>query len=61
MKFLWRRSDYAEQFSLGPDDQIQNGFFDNNRTLSMEGFCLDRFIKTVNLSRFYDNGRRYVH
>ena len=39
------RSDYAERFSFDPDGQIQNGFFDNNRSLSMEGCCLDSFIK----------------
>ena len=27
----------------------------------MEGFCLDCFIKTVNVSSFYDNGGGYVH
>ena len=27
----------------------------------MEGCCLDRFIKTVNVSSFYDNGGEYVH
>ena len=27
----------------------------------MEGCCLDRFIKTVNVSNFYDNGGGYVH
>ena len=29
-------SDYAEQFGFDPDGQIQNEFFDNNRSLSME-------------------------
>ena len=27
----------------------------------MEGCCLDRFIKQVNVSRFYDNGGGGVH
>ena len=27
----------------------------------MEGCCLDRFINTVNVSSFYDNGGGYVH
>ena len=55
------RSDYAKQFSIDSGSQIQNKLFDNNCTLSMEGCCLDRFIKTVNVSSFYDNGGGYVH
>ena len=31
------RSDYAEQIGFDPDGQIQNEFFDNNCSLSMEG------------------------
>ena len=27
----------------------------------MEGFCLNFFIKTVNVRNFYDNGCGYVH
>ena len=27
----------------------------------MEGCCLDRFRKTVNVSNFYDNGGGYVY
>ena len=27
----------------------------------MEGYCLDLFRKTVNISNFYDNGGGYVH
>ena len=27
----------------------------------MEGFCLDRFIKQVNVSSFYENGGGDVH
>ena len=47
--------DYAERFGFDPNGQIQNEFFDNNRSLSMEGCCLDRFIKQGNVSSFYDN------
>ena len=54
-------SDYAEQFGFDPDGQIQNEFFDNNRSLSMEGCCLDCFIKQGNISSFYDNGGGDVH
>ena len=35
------RSDYSERFVFDTDGQIQNEFFDNNRSLSMEGCCLD--------------------
>ena len=55
------RSDYAERFGFDPRGQIQNEFFDNNRSLSMEGFCLDRFIKQGNVIIFYDNGDGDVH
>ena len=55
------RYDYAERFGFDPNGQIQNEFFDNNRSLSMEGCCLDRFIKQVNVSSFYDNGGGDVH
>ena len=55
------QSDYSERFGFDPDDQIQNEFFDNNRSLSMEGCCLDRFIKQGNVSSFYDNGGGDVH
>ena len=55
------RSDYAERFGFDPDGQIQNDFFDKNRSLSMEGCCLDRFIKQVNASSFCDNGGGDVH
>ena len=55
------RSDYAEQFGFDTDGQIQNEFFDNNRYLSMEGCCLDLFIKQANTSRFYDNSGGDVH
>ena len=54
-------SDYAERFGFDPDGQIQNEFFDNNRSLSMEGCCLDRFIKQGNVSSFYDNVGGNVH
>ena len=55
------RSDYEERFGFDPDGQIQNEFFDNNRSLSMEGFCLDHLIKQVNESSFYDNCGGDVH
>ena len=55
------RSDYAEKFGFDPDGQIQNEFFDNNRSLSMEGCCLDRFIKQGNISCFCDNCGGDVH
>ena len=55
------RSDYAERFGFDPDGQIQNEFFDNNRSLSMEGRCLDFFIKQGNVSSFYDNSGGDVH
>ena len=41
---------------MDPDSQIQNEIFDNNRSLSMEGCCLDCLIKQGNVSSFYDNG-----
>ena len=44
------QSDYEERFGFDPNGQIQNELFDNNRTLSMEGFCLDCFIEKVNVS-----------
>ena len=46
------RSDYAERFCFDTDGQLQNEFFDNNSSLSMEGCCLDRFIKQGNVSSF---------
>ena len=55
------RSEYAERFCFDPDGQIQNELFDNNRSLSMEGCCLDCFIKQGNVSSFYDNGGGGVH
>ena len=33
----------------------------NNRTLSMEGCCLDSFRKTENTGNFHDKGSGYVH
>ena len=48
------RSDYAERFGFDPDGQIQNALFDNNRSLSMKGFCLDRFIKNAYIALFYE-------
>ena len=55
------RSDYAERFGFDPDGKIHNELFDNNRSLSIEGCCLDRFIKQGNVSSFYDNGGGDVH
>ena len=55
------RSDYAERFGFDPGGQIKNEFFDNNRSLSIEGCCLDRFIKQGMVSSFNDNGGGYVH
>ena len=55
------RSDYAERFGFDPDGQIQNGLFDNNSSLSMEGCCLDRLIKQGRVISFYDKGGGYVH
>ena len=45
-------SDYEERFGFDPDSQIKNELFDKNHSLSMEGFCLDRFIKQVNEGSF---------
>ena len=45
-------SDYAERFGFDPKSQIQNEFFDKNSSLSMEGCCLDRFIKQGNVIIF---------
>ena len=53
-------SDYPGRFSFEPDGQLQNEFVDNNRTLSMEDFCSDRFRKTVNVSIFYEDSGGYV-
>ena len=54
-------SNYAEQFSFEPDGKLQNELFDNNNTLSMEGCCLDCFIKISNVRHFHENGGDYVH
>ena len=43
------------------DGQSQDKFFDNKRTVSMEGFCLDHFRKTVNVRNFCEYGGEYVH
>ena len=42
------RSDYVEKIGFDTDGQIYNEFFDNNRSLSMEGCCLYHFIKHSN-------------
>ena len=55
------RSDYAELFGFDPDGQTQNEFFDKKSSLSMEGCCLDCFIKQGNVSSFYDNCVGGVH
>ena len=55
------RSDYSERFGFNTDGQIQNEFFEKNCSLSIEGCCLYRFIKQVNVSSFYDNGGVDVH
>ena len=54
-------SDYSEQFIFEPGGQLQNEFFDNHRTLSLDSCCLYCFIKTVNVSNLYDNVRDNVH
>ena len=55
------RSDYAERFVFDTGGQIQDELFDNNRLLSMEGLCLDCYIKQVNVRSFYDNDGRDFH
>ena len=40
---------------------MQNELFENNCSLSKEGFCLYRLIKKFNVSSFYDNGGGDVH
>ena len=55
------RSDYVERFGFDTNGHIQNEFFDNNCSLSMEGCCLDCFIKQVNVSSFYEKCGGYVH
>ena len=52
---------YADQTILETSGQLQNELFYNYISLSMEGFCLYCFIKTVNVSSLYDNGGGYVH
>ena len=51
----------CQKKSFEPDSKLQNKLFDNNRTLSMEGCCLDCFRKIANVRNFYDNGGEYVH
>ena len=59
--YISTRSDYKERFGFDTDVQIQNELFDNNRSLSMEGYCLYCFIKQGNVSSFYDNGGGDFH
>ena len=54
------RSDYSERFKCEPDGQLQSEYFDNNRTLSMEGCCLDRFTTSDNVMQFLTEGGDYV-
>jgi hypothetical protein len=54
------RSDYAEKFGFEPDGQLQSEYYDNNRTLSMEGCCLDHFLPTENVMHHVENGGEYV-
>ena len=46
------QSYYVKQFSFEPVGQLKNELFDNNRTLSLEGCCLNSARKTVNVSNF---------
>ena len=46
------RSDYDERFSFEPDGKLQNKLFDNNSTLSTEGWCLYRFKKNSQCKHF---------
>ena len=55
------RSYFSKRFSFEPNGQLQDELFDENRTLSVEGFCLDCFRKTVNVSSFYENCGGDVH
>jgi len=54
------RSDYAERFKCEPDGQLQSEYFDNNRTLSMEGCCLDRFTTSDNVMDYLNEGGNYI-
>jgi len=54
------RSDYAEKFSFAPDGQLQGEYFSNNRSLSMEGCCLDHFTSPVHLVNLQTPGIAYV-
>eukprot|EP00978_Attheya_sp_CCMP212_P034636 scaffold146167_cov65-Attheya_sp.AAC.1 len=54
------RSDYAEKFSFAPDGQLQGEYFSNNRSLSMEGCCLDHFKTLLQLINMQPPGVAYV-
>eukprot|EP00978_Attheya_sp_CCMP212_P013312 scaffold33437_cov68-Attheya_sp.AAC.7 len=54
------RSDYAEKFSFAPDGQLQGEYFSNNRSLSMEGCCLDHFTTPLHLINMQTPGVAYV-
>jgi hypothetical protein len=54
------RSDYAERFGFAPDGQLQREYFDNNRTCSLEGCCLDHFVDTENVRNYMTHGGEYV-
>jgi hypothetical protein len=55
------RSDYAEKFGFEPDGQLQGEYFSNNRSLSMEGCCLEHFLHTDNVrDTFSETPHDYV-
>ena len=63
---MFEKKEIIRDGTFEPNVQLQNKFFDNNRSLSMEGFCLYRFRKTVNIrydccQRIYSVIERYVN
>ena len=52
-------SDYAEKFIYSPDGQLQGEYFSNNRSLSMEVFCLDHFTTPLKLINMQPKGVAY--
>ena len=54
------RSDYAEKFSFAPDGQLQGEYFSNNRSLSMEGCCLDHFKSPLQIINMQSPDVAYV-